>query len=157
VGKNKTEESPFSRTYQVAVVVKDLDKAIKFYESLGIGPFVEGGSASAIERKVYGKPAPDVKIKGAMTQMGQINFELLQPVEGESVQKEFLESRGEGVIHICSWVDDLDKEIAKMAEKGVKVVSYVELSDHGKCAYFDTREVGGFFLELFQAGPNWKC
>ena len=156
MGKGGTEESPFSRAYQVAVVVRDMDKAIKFYESLGIGPFIEGPSAIALDRKIYGKPAPDVKVRGAIAQMGQIEFEVFQPIEGQSIQKEFLDTRGEGVVHISSYVDDLDKEVARLAEKGFKVCSSGGLPDGGKFAYIDTREVGGVILELFEAGTTWK-
>jgi len=155
MGKNETEKPPFSRSYQVGVVVRNMDKAIKFYESLGIGPFVEGPSAIALDRKVYGKPA-DVKVKGAITQMGRIEFELFEPIEGESIQKEFLDTKGEGVVHIGSYVDDIDREVAKLAEKGFKVISSGGVPDGGKFAYIDTREVGGVILELFQPGPTWK-
>jgi catechol 2,3-dioxygenase-like lactoylglutathione lyase family enzyme len=155
MSNNAERESVFTRAYQVGVVVRDLQKAIQFYESLGIGPFVEGPSADAVERKVYGKPS-DMKLRGSITQMGQIEFELLQPVSGDSLHKEFLEKKGEGVIHICFYVDDLDNEVAKLAKKGFKVVHSAVFSDGGKCAYIDTCEVGGIFLELFQLGTKWK-
>ena len=151
----ETETSPFSRAYQVGIVVRDMDKAIEFYESLGIGPFHEGPSAIAIDRKVYGKPA-DVKIRGAITQLGQIEFELFEPIEGESIQKEFLDTKGEGVVHIGSYVDDIDSEVAKLVEKGFEVISSGGISDGGKFAYIDTRSIGGVVLELFQAGTTWK-
>ena len=48
--------------------------------------------------------------------MGQIKLELIQPVEGESIPKQFLDSRGEGVLDICSYVDNLDKAVAKLVE-----------------------------------------
>jgi methylmalonyl-CoA/ethylmalonyl-CoA epimerase len=150
-----SDSSPFSRGYQVGVVVRNIEKAVDFYESLGIGPFVEGPSADAVERKVYGKDT-NMRLKGLIAQMGNIEFELLQPVGGESLHKEFLDEKGEGIIHICSYTDDLDGELAKLTEKGFKVVHSAVFSDGGKCAYIDTREVGGFFLELFQPGPKWK-
>jgi len=152
MGKNETEKSPFSRPYQVGVVVKDMDKAIEFYQALGIGPFVEGPSVRAVDRRVYGKPA-DVIVKGSIAKMGQLEFELLQPVRGESIQKEFLDSKGEGVIHICFFVDDIDKEVAKLAEEGFKVISSAIVTGFSKFAYIDTREVGGVILELVQRGP----
>jgi methylmalonyl-CoA/ethylmalonyl-CoA epimerase len=151
----KSTEKPFSRAYQVGVVVRDMDRAVEFYESLGIGPFVEGPSSVATDRKIYGKPA-DVKVRGTIAQMGQIEFELLQPVAGESIQKEFLDNKGEGVIHICSRVDNIDREVAKLAEKGFSVISSGRLSDGGQFAYIDTREVGGVILELFQPGAAYK-
>jgi len=139
----------------VGVVVGDMDRAVEFYESLGIGPFEEGPSAHALERHIYGEPAPDAEVKGRLAQMGSIEFELLQPVRGNSVQQEFLDSRGEGVIHICAHTDDLERDIEIMAERGFPVISSAHLDDGGKFAYFDTRAVGGLILELFQPGPQW--
>ena len=146
----------WSRTYQVGVVVRDIDRAAAFYERLGIGPFVEGPSAHALERKIYGDDAPDARVKGRIAQMGAVEFELLQPVSGNSIQAEFLEKHGEGVIHLCAHTDDLDRDMAELTALGFRVISSAILEDGGRFAYFDTREVGGLILELFQTGADWQ-
>ena len=143
------EESPFSKVAQIGVIVRDMDKAIEYYQSLGIGPF-EPLKTTSTDRKAYGKPAPDVKNLVRVAQMGQVQFELVQPVSGESVQKEFLEGRGEGINHLGFFVDDLDKEVAKLVEKGFKVISSGKLVGGGGFAYLDTDKVGGIMFELIQ-------
>lgn len=154
--KPALREDLWSRTYQVGVVVRDIDRAVEFYERLGVGPFVEGPSAHTLERKIYGQDAPDVKVKGLITQMGPIEFELLQPVAGRGIQAEFLEKHGEGVVHLCAHTDDLDRDVADLTGLGYRVISSGLLDDGGKFAYFDTREVGGLVLELFQTGKKWE-
>ena len=154
--KPALREDLWSRTYQVGVVVRDIDRAVEFYERLGVGPFVEGPSAHTLERKIYGQDAPDVKVKGLITQMGPIEFELLQPVAGRGIQAEFLEKHGEGVVHLCAHTDDLDRDVADLTGLGYRVISSGLLDDGGKFAYFDTREVGGLVLELFQTGNKWE-
>ena len=146
----------WDRAYQVGVVVRDMDRAVAFYEALGIGPFEEGPSAHALDRRIYGRQEPDAKVKGLIAQIGSIEFELMQPVEGTSIQGEFLEKHGEGIVHICAFTDDLDRDVAKMEAAGFPVISSAILDDGGKFAYFDTREVGGLVLELFQTGENWQ-
>lgn len=141
--------------YQVGIVVRDMDRAISFYEALGIGPFVEGPSAHAIDRRIYGTLESEAEVKGRIAQMGKIEFELMQPVSGKSIQAEFLAEHGEGIVHICAYTDDLARDIERMAAKGFPVISSAEFDDGGKFAYFDTREVGGLVLELFQTGDNW--
>lgn len=155
-GGRDMDKSTWAQTYQVAVVVRDIDEAIRHYESLGIGPFKEGPSGSSIERRVYGKPAPDAKVIGRVAQMGPIEFELLQPVSGRTIYHDFLESRGEGVIHICAYTDDLQRDMNDMADKGYREVSYLKLDDGGEAAHFDTGRVGGLLFELFQLGEKWK-
>jgi methylmalonyl-CoA/ethylmalonyl-CoA epimerase len=146
----------WDRTYQVGIAVRDLDQAIAFYERLGIGPFVEGPSAHSVMRKVYGEDAPDTRVAGKIAQMGNIEFELLSPIEGRSVQGDFIAEHGEGVVHICGYTDDLDSDITEMAELGYEVISQGEFDDGGKFAYFDTRAVGGLVLELYQTGSSWE-
>ena len=146
----------WSRTYQIGVVVRDIEKAAAFYERLGVGPFEEGPSAHALERKIYGQDSPDVEVKGLITQMGNVEFELLQPVSGDGIQMEFLKTHGEGVVHLCAHTDDLDRDVEALTALGYEVISSAILEDGGKFAYFDTREVGGLILELFQTGSDWQ-
>lgn len=145
----------WSRTYQIGVVVRDIEQAAAFYERLGIGPFTEGPSAHTLVRKIYGSDAPDVAVKGLIAQMGDIEFELLQPVAGKGIQAEFLERHGEGVVHLCAYTDDIDRDIAELTGLGHEVISYGEVSDGGRFAYFETRRVGGLVLELFQPGETF--
>lgn len=156
-----SEERParpgiWDRAYQVGVVVRDLDEAVAFYERLGIGPFVEGPSAHTVERRIYGEPNTEARVKGRLAQMGNIEFELLQPVSGRTVQGDFLEEHGEGVVHICAHTDDLERDREELTGLGYEVISEGKLNDGGRFAYFDTRQVGGVILELFQTGTSWQ-
>ncbi|WP_181780132.1 VOC family protein [Pseudonocardia pini] len=145
---------PWARVYQVAVVVPDLAQAAAYYESLGIGPFREGPSAHTTKRLIRGVESPDTVVKGLIAPLGAIELELFEPVAGPSIQREFLERRGPGPIHLCAFTDDIDRDIAWMAERGTPVISYGELSDGGRFAYFDTIAIGGLVLELYQLGPD---
>ena len=147
--KTVAEKSASWKFHHLGVVVKDLDKAIEYYQSLGIGPFVSNPSEVATDRKVYGKPA-NIKLKGAEAHLGPIKFELIQPVEGESVQKEFLESKGEGMNHIGFVVNDLEKEVRKLEEKGFSVISSGKIPPSGGFAYVGTNKVGGVVIELIK-------
>ena len=124
----------------IGAVVKDLDKAVEYYQSLGIVD-------KATDRiTMEGKKA---KLVGRFIHIGSLLIELWQPVRGETVQQEFLNSRGEGVNHIAFYVDDLAKEKAKLVEKGIPVVFSVK-DQEGDMAYFDARKVGNTLIELIQ-------
>ena len=124
--------------HHVAVVVRDMDKAVEYYQSLGIG---------IIEPEFI-----DAGCKFRNVQMGSMILELVQPIEGESAEKEFLNKRGEGVHHIGYSVDDFDKETAKLAEKGVSIIIGGKIPTGGGWAYFDTRKGGNVIIELIQWG-----
>ena len=147
-------KSPFSKVNQIGVVVRDLDKAIEYYESLGIGPF-KPISVNVIERKVRGVPNDEWKFRISVADMGPVQFELVQPVAGESIQKEFLETKGEGINHLGFYVDDFDNEVAKLVEKGYEVIASTRgLDGYGDGAYFRTDEIGGVLLELIRTPPK---
>ena len=154
--KIELEKSPLSNINHVGVVVRDMDKAIEHYQSLGIGPFERLRKVTQVQIKVLGKPIKldDIKLRVRIARTGQVGFELIQPVAGESPWKEFLETKGEGINHLCFLVDDIDKETAKLEEKGFKVLWSSRFKNGGGAAYFDTAQVGGVILELIQWPPE---
>ena len=115
------EGLPFSKVDQIGVVVRDMDKAIEYYQSLGIGPF-ESLKLEIAERIMRGKPVTPGSMKNivSLAQMDSVQYELIEPVFGNSLFSEFLETRGEGIHHLGFFVADIDKEIAKLEEKGFK-------------------------------------
>ena len=146
------DKSPFSKIVQVGVVVRDLDKTVEYYESLGIGPFRELTLDALTDKTQYGKPL-DFKIRASIAKLGPIDIELIQPIKDAPLQQDFLDTKGEGINHVCFQVDDIDKEEANLVEKGLKVVQSVRRPTGGS-SYFDTREVGGVLFELVQSSPQ---
>lgn len=153
MGKASREESTFAKLDHVGVVVRDMGKAIKYYQSLGIGPF-EPITTHVASIELRDKLTDNVKMELRLARMGQIKIELIQPVAGETLHKEFLEHRGEGINHLCFAVDDIDKETAKLVKKGLKVLSSRRFAGGGGNAYFDTDKVGGVLTELLQQPPE---
>ncbi|HSB80668.1 MAG TPA: VOC family protein [Candidatus Methylomirabilis sp.] len=143
--------SPFSTLCQVGVIVRNMEEAVRYFEDLGIGPFESSKEpAPIVDRMVRGKPAPEVKNRISTAQLGSVELELVQPVAGESVQREFLEQRGEGINHLGFFVDDLEAETAKLEAKGFHVLSSGKTTAGGAFAYLDTDRIGGIVLELMQ-------
>ena len=148
-----TEKPLFSNLHHIAVMVRDMDEAIEYYQSLGMGPFESvTQKVTWTERTLGGKPLPlDSKvIKEYLGQMGSVQLQLIQPFIGESFWKEFLETEGEGVHHLAFTVDDIDKETAMMEEKGFEVPYRSRFEGGGGVSYFDTTKIGGTFMEIIQ-------
>ena len=156
------EKSSPVQINQVGIVVEDLAKAIKYYESLGIGPF-ELNKFEFLSRELWGKSVPPdrVLIKAAQAQVGEIYIELIQPIAEGTHWMEFLKKKGEGINHLGLVVDDIDKEETKLAGQGFKIIyrSRFRRADGSirGAAYFDTAEVGGVLFEprgLVVTGPK---
>ncbi len=146
------EKLPFQKLDHVGIIVRDLDQAVKYYESLGIGPFEPSKGIVYKERRVMGKPVPldSIKIVTKIGYIGPIYLQVTQPVSGESIWKEFLEKKGEGVQHLGFLTDDIEREETRLAQKGIKAVYSSRFQNGGGAAYFDTGKVGGVLFELVQ-------
>jgi len=143
------------RFHHMAVVVRDMDKAVEYYQSLGIATFQPEfmlDSSTYTDYKVYGKTRDTIdKTRMRFLQIGPFQLELVQPLEGDPLYNEFLKSKGEGVHHIAYLVDDLEKETAELAKKGIPVITRVYRGTSGAgFAYFDIRKVGNVIIELIQ-------
>jgi catechol 2,3-dioxygenase-like lactoylglutathione lyase family enzyme len=146
-------KSPFSQLHHVAIVVKDVERAIKYYSSLGIGPFQSYPPLrDYVKVNVPDEDAfYDLTIKQA--QVGPVALQLIQPGRGRSIYRDFLNRKGEGVFHLGFVVEDVDKEEAKMKEQGLEVLSSGRRVDGSGFTYFDTSAVAGVTL-LIRQNPS---
>jgi methylmalonyl-CoA/ethylmalonyl-CoA epimerase len=88
---------------QIAIVVRDIDDALeKYHRVLGWGPWnvYEHKPPSLHDTRLHGEPTEFTMI-GAETHVGPIVVELLEPGEGPSIYKEWLDEHGEGLHHIA--------------------------------------------------------
>ncbi len=91
-----------SGVQQVALVVRDLDLTMaKYTERLGIGPWwvTLYGRPRLTEMRIRGAEVP-YSMKLAIAWTGDTMWELIQPVDGPSIYKEFLAANGEGLHHV---------------------------------------------------------
>lgn len=152
--KKKTIGELLSKFHHVGVMVKNIDEAVEYYQRLGMGPF-EPSNLVHIDRQMFGKPVPaDVKNIVKATRMGPIGIELIQPVSGKSVHREWLESHGEGINHIGFIVDDIGEAMSIMVEAGFKVISSSKNEGGGGMAFFDTDKIGGIIIEMEELPPH---
>ncbi len=143
---------PFSNLHHIGFVVRDLDAAVQYFESLGFGPFKPLRLiGDRFEQTQYGVPTK-YRLKNAGTHIGQtkIEFEFLQPLENAPLQENFLSKRGEGVNHLGFKVGLVEAETSKMQEKGFDVVLTVKFTSGTICKYLDTSKIGGEMVEFWQ-------
>ncbi len=127
------------KIHHVSIVVRNLEEALKLYEGLF------GLRAEKIET------LPEQGVKAALLPVGASVIELLEPIDPNSGVARFLESRGEGVHHICLEVDDVDRELEEMEKKGVQLIDKKgRWGLVGKVAFLHPRSTGGVLIELAQ-------
>jgi methylmalonyl-CoA/ethylmalonyl-CoA epimerase len=140
---------------QVAVVVRDLDAAMKLYsDKLGIGPWdvYTYGSHRMHTMTFRGERRPYV-MKLALAFVGPTMYELIEPIEGPNIYEEFLAERGEGLHHLGYYVGSIDAAIDEMAAQGYALLQSGRgfgVNGDGAYAYFDTERDLGCIVEAIE-------
>lgn len=137
---------------QMAWVVNNVSTAEKFFtNTMGIPQFVKMENVRAVDTEgMYLGKAGDFSFHLYLAYSGNTMVELIQPVSGQSIYRDFLEKRPEGgVQHIAFTLPEteLDKAISEMVGKGYPVVQSLTLPV-ARVAYFDTCKEIGVYTEL---------
>jgi len=133
------------RITQVAVVVKDLRKTMEAYHKvLGWGPWSVYEHMPPIlhHTEVRGKPVYYTML-GAEVHCDPIDFEILQPLEGRSIYKEFLDQKGEGLHHVAVVApsENVDLALQNFKKNGVDVIMSGRLGQDIRFYYMDTEPI----------------
>ena len=89
----------------IAIAVNNLEEAAEFYQT------VMGLTLSGIE------VVTAQKTKVGFFKIGESNIELVQPAEPDSPLVKFLETKGQGIHHICLEVDDIEAEVNRFLKR----------------------------------------
>jgi len=139
------------RLVQIGIVVADRDQTTRLLTSLfGIGPFRLVEWPDRAESKYYYRGAEEhIRIRQAFVQLGDVEVELIQPLEGRSGYSDFLDQTGGGIHHVLFEVSDIDPVIQDLAKSGVTVLqSGTGIRPGTHWVLLDTREMLGFYVEL---------
>jgi methylmalonyl-CoA/ethylmalonyl-CoA epimerase len=131
------------RISQIAIVVRDIDAALEAYHrALGWGPWnvYEHKPPALHDTYLHGEPVEYTMI-GAEAHVGDIVVELLQPVEGPSIYKEWLEEHGEGLHHVAvmrATPEESDETMQHFAGLGAEVLMEGRIGESIHFYYLDT-------------------
>jgi hypothetical protein len=139
----------FREISQIGIVVKDLQKTMEnYWKMLGIGPWsVYTFAPPALkEPMIRGKSIP-YSMRLAIAQIGLMQLELIQPLEGPSIYKEFLAAKGEGLHHILTRIENIDETLLDFKKMGIDVLMSGKFYG-GEFYYLDTEPILGIIFEL---------
>jgi len=126
----------------VAIVVRDIDAALAFWrDQLGL-------TLDHIE------DVPSQASKVAFMPVGEGEIELVEPTNPDSGLAKYLNTRGEGMHHLCVEVDDIEGMLAQLKEKGVRLINEEPLDLPGRrMAFIHPKSTNGVLLELYELIP----
>jgi methylmalonyl-CoA/ethylmalonyl-CoA epimerase len=137
---------------QVSLAVQDLERTMEMYHRAfgwsGWDVF-EHRPPTHHNTELHGEPV-HYTLKGAEVMVGSMNFELLEPLEGPSLWKEFIAERGEGIASIAVMFQTLEQGEACKAEftkRGMPVTMKANIGEHIEYYYLDTQDRFGCLIE----------
>ena len=140
---------------QICIIVPDIEAATKnFYEKFGVGPwhFYTYGKPLVKRMTRKGKPT-EYKMKVALANIGAMRIELIEPLEGDTVYKEFVENHGYGIHHLGVLTENMSQSVADAKEAGIEVTmdgAGFGLDNDGHYAYLDTEPLIHTTLEFIE-------
>jgi methylmalonyl-CoA/ethylmalonyl-CoA epimerase len=154
----KTQAEYLGGVVQVGVVVEDIEKTCANLERIfGIGPWeIRDWPPRQDMRRWYRGQKTLCKARMAFCLVGTVELEIIQPLEGSSIWRDFLTEKGEGIHHIRFNVEDEKAVQAHLQENhGIKVLQHGDGIRPGTVwMNFDTIDSIGFVLEIMRQVPG---
>ena len=129
----------------VGIAVSDLEKSIALFETL------TGSKVNEIEEV----PSQKVRV-GIFSTGGEKagfkggNIELLCGTSEDSPITKFIAKKGEGLHHLCIYVDDIEKHLTRLKEAGVRLIDETPRigAEGNKIAFVHPAGANGVLIEL---------
>jgi methylmalonyl-CoA/ethylmalonyl-CoA epimerase len=125
----------------IAIAVTSISTAKKVYEDLGI---------------IFSGAIEEVKEQKVLTAFAQIDqnahLELLEPTSDESAIHKFIQTKGEGIHHLCFKVSDVKNKTIELSSKGYKFIYSEPRIGAGGCLvnFIHPKSAGGVLIEISQ-------
>lgn len=143
------DNSEFRTVVQVAIVVPDIQSAVKSWAKLlGVNEpeIVETEEWEKTGMRFRGVPSRG-RAKLAFFRLNNVTIELIQPLDGPSTWSEFLEKHGPGIHHIAFNVSNVNDAVKVLKDIGASVEQDGKFRGGGY-VYVDARRSLGAIIEL---------
>ncbi len=122
----------------IGIAVRSIDESLKYYEG------VLGLKCYAVEE------VTEQKVKTAFLKIGDIKLELLEATSDDSPIAKFIEKRGEGVQHIAFAVNEIEKVLSEVKEKGIRLIDEKPRkgAEELNIAFLHPKSTGGVLTEF---------
>ena len=124
----------------IGIAVSNLEESLKFYtDTLGL--------------KLQGTEiVEEQKVKVAFLPLGDTEIELLESTAEDGPVAKFIEAKGQGMQHIAFKVENIEKSLAELKEKGIRLIDETPRYGAGgaKIAFLHPKSTNGVLVELCQ-------
>lgn len=144
---------------EICIVTPDLERTATGLMKLGIGPWklMEINPQNTTEQSYRGRPTP-FSIRVGFANVGPTVFELMQPLDENSIFAEHLREKGEGLHHVSFSLYGIpwDERVAAFEARGFPVVQSGRWLGGARFAFFDTETATGMSFETYRYPPGYQ-
>lgn len=136
---------------QVGIIVRDIEsKARAWSEILGLPmpDIIVTDTVEKTQAEYNGKPMTG-RAKLVFFHMGQLDVELIEPIDGPSTWNDQLDGHGDSLHHIAFDIKGMQEKTAYLNSQGVPLIQRGEF-EGGRYAYFDGVAQLGTIVELLE-------
>ncbi len=129
------------RIVEVCIVTEDYRRTMAGLVRLGVGPFrvytFDDGNLAA---PTYRGESSPFSLKVCFASNDGLTWEIMQPLAGRTIMREFLDAHGEGIHHVAFDCNGApwDQRIAQFAGRGFGVTQSGRWLDQNSFSFFDT-------------------
>jgi len=127
----------------IGIAVSDLEAAVERFRLIADGP-----PSDIVE-------VTDQKVRVALfggARDGSARIELVAPTSDDSPVTGFIKKRGEGLHHLCVYVDDIEKTLGQLKAAGVRLIDEAPRrgAEGHLIAFVHPADMNGVLVELEQ-------
>jgi len=146
----------FEKILQIGKVVNNLDQSMKkYWEEYGIGPWdIYTFDSSTVSDMIIRDKKVDYAMRVATAFIGDVQWELIEPLDDKSIYAEFLNEQDEGIHHTAFHVDKYDDVLAHFKKKGIGILQSGTWNGL-TYTYLDLRETMSIIAEIYRVPEGW--
>lgn len=102
--------------------------------------------------KIDSEEVPNEMVKVVILNLRDTRIELLEPMNDKSPISKFLKERGEGIHHIAITADEIEKDVDRAKENGMRFLGDIRTGSYGrKITFIHPKSLNGVLVEFCQA------
>jgi len=159
MGEFRLSNSFLGKIIEVCIVTEDYRRTMAGLVRLGIGPFrVYTFDHNSVTFPTYRGTTARFSLRVCFATNNGLTWEIMQPLSGPTIMREFLDKHGEGIHHLAFDCEGApwDERVAAFAGRGFGPIQSGRWVDQNRFCFFDTEAATTTCFETYHFPDNFE-